>query len=158
MELDPGKRTPKTEPVAPHVQTEPVTVTVLPLGDHGLTCHPDPAIIRRRGWVIWDVSKVIPAGGSVEIEFIDVLNNKKGLFPKHLTNPHNPERGKYKYKKAHGGECPFETSPEDQGTNPPQGFWKYEVTVFDAAGKQDRFADPGVQIIEGPGIGGGKEN
>jgi hypothetical protein len=159
MELDPGKRTPRTEPVAPHVQTAPVTVKVLPLGDHDLTFDPDIAKIKPHGWVIWDVSEVpIPAGGSVVIEFTDVLNNKKGPFPQDTSDDHNPERGKYKWKKGHPGEHPIKTAPEDQGMNPPQGHWKYEFTVFDAAGKQERFADPGVQIIEGPGIGGGKEN
>jgi hypothetical protein len=159
MELDPGKKTPGTEPVAPHVQApEHVTVMVRPLGEHGLTCEPNIAEIRHHGWVTWNVSELpIAAGGSVEIEFTDVLNDKKGPCPQDPADNHNPERAKYKCKKGHQGEHPIHTAPEDQCTNPEKpGYWKYKVTVFDAAGQQVRFADPGVKIIEGPRPGGGK--
>jgi hypothetical protein len=146
----------KPEPVPPVEQApEHVTVVVSPLGEHWLRFHPDIATIAHGGWVSWDVSAVaIPVGGSLVIEFTDAIDDKKGPFPQHPTNPQNPGRGKY--KKAHGEGPHLDTSHEDQGKNPEDGFWKYTVTVFNAAGELERFADPGVKITKGPRPGEGK--
>ncbi len=153
MELDPGKKTPKSQEAMPQRGPYPASRAETVMISPALAADPDPVKIHIGGSVEWDFSKVeIPAGGKVEIKF----ETNGGPFP-HKGDKENPQRGQYKkHKEDQGNKPTIVTLTEDVHK---KSLWKYSISKLNSTGEVLGSVDPGVQIIDPPkGTGGEKGN